>query len=116
MIDLESIEEILSLTNCVTLQAKGTSMFPDIVSGDELSIVACKDTNELCDQDILFVNCSGKYLIHRFHKAENKTKGDNCTSFDPPVDKFIGKVTSVKKTPRSILKRISFQIQKLLTA
>ena len=112
MIDLESIEEILDLGKPATLLAKGTSMFPEIVYGDKISLKPCREAN---DQDIVFVLCKGKYLIHRYHKAENKTKGDNCTSFDPPIDKIIAKVTSVKKTPRSLLSRVTFRITQYLS-
>ena len=111
MIDLESIELILDNKKPVTLVAKGTSMYPVIMSGDEVTIQPLDSTEKIMDKDILFVRCQGKYLIHSYDKAENKTRGMNCTSFDPPADKFIGKVTVIRKTFRSQWGRFKFYIR-----
>ena len=114
MIDWGSVEEILNTQTSVKLKVRGVSMYPYLFTDDEVTIEPVLNShNSYTSKDILFVNSSNRYLIHRYYSSHDDkmlTKGDNLKTPDFPADKVIGIVTRRKYTFKSLLKRFKYYI------
>lgn len=94
--ELQLASELLKEGKSVVLQVKGTSMYPELFTGDKVTLTPFTSLKE---NDVVFARSGGKFIIHRYlGKRENYhiTKGDNAFTEDPPAEEIFGVVKEKK--------------------
>jgi len=111
--DWSIIEEILKNKKSVTITVRGTSMYPVLFSGDQVTLVAFEQ--QISQGDIILVRPKDQVLLHRLVDIKEGlyyTKGDNVSEQDPPSVEIMAFVSHHKKTLVSRLKRLKYLMLK----
>ncbi len=105
------VEEILKNKKSVSITVRGTSMYPTLFSGDQVTLIPYD--KKIHPGDIILVRPKDQFLLHRLvEKKEGLyyTKGDNVSDQDPPSVEIIATLCHQKKTILSRLKRLKYQL------
>ena len=89
------------------ITANGSSMIPTIVKGDKIHVDPSK-RNFRTGEIIFGRDDSGALIVHRIVSTSPSliTKGDNVAFQTEGNVEALGKVVKIKRTPRSIFRRI----------
>jgi hypothetical protein len=109
------LEECLRINGELRMPSIGTSMWPDIRSGDELRLKNVR-FEEIMPGDILLFQNEEALVAHRVLKTYAESgramllvKGDNRTFADPPIfyEQVIGRVEEAWRAGKSVYQRTS---------
>lgn len=112
---LEDILKVPELSaKVLIITANGSSMIPTIVKGDRIYIDS-SEKNFKIGEIIFGRDESGSLIVHRIVSTRPSlvTKGDNVAFQTEGIVEALGKVVKIKKTPRSIFRRIWLYAKKI---
>src|SRR4030042_1832324 len=105
-------EDLLSNGFNICMNTRGASMFPCILSGDEITISSDKN---LKIGDIILLNDGQQKVCHRLVKLFEKngtkylqTRGDSLFDLDEPItaDQILGKIVRIRRDKITFSRRI----------
>jgi hypothetical protein len=113
----EVLEELLASGHEATFRVEGDSMFPTILWGDQVRIVA---TNDVHAGDVVLARAARGLTAHRIVSLTGSQiimRGDNAPANDPPVEiaDVLGRIISLRREGRTFSVRPlrSMTIQRL---